>query len=295
MSILSTLINILYQISQFMMPIFIFILVFNTGMSESPKTIFLTLKREWTYFLRLVVYNNIILPVAVWLVLQFIPLDPSYANAFIVLFLASGAPILIMFVQLTGEEIKYAVSSVLLLIFSTIVIVPILLPLLIVGAEITPMDLVSNMIFSILLPLILGVIFRMMAEDTAQKIGPHVQTAQKVTMNIAIYGMLPQLFPQLVDLFGSGVILTGFALIGLVFGGGYFMGMKSGNKVKQWTASFSAGQRNGAIAFSIVLNNFADPDLFVATAVITSIATVLFVQGAKYIGNKQTETAQLKE
>lgn len=294
MSILTAIVDIMYQISQFVMPIFIFILVFNAGMSERPRTILSTLKKDWKFFLRLVLFNNIFLPVAVWFILQFLPLDPSYANAFIVLFLTSGASITIAFVQLTGEEVKYAVTSVLLLTFMTILIVPILLPMLIVGAEISSVDLVSNMLFSILLPLALGVLFRLISEDTAVKIGPYVQKAQGITMNIAIYGMIPSLFPQLVNLVGSGAILTSFAILVFAFGGGYLLEMKSGNQAKQWTASFASGQRNGAVAFSIVINNFTDPNLLLATAVITTIGTVMFVQIAKYIGNKQRDVTHSK-
>ena len=106
-------------------------------------------------------------------------------------------------------------------------------------------------------------------------------------MNIAVYGMLPNLFPQLGELLGSGIMIATFGFLLLAFGGGYLLELNGTNKAKQWTASFASGQRNGAIGFSIIINNFSDPKLLLATAIISTIGTVLFVQIAKYIHKKQ--------
>lgn len=288
MSFLTSVLNFIYQISQFFMPIFIFILVFNSGMSEHPKTILSTLKKDWSFFLRLVIYTNLFVPVAVWFILQFLPLDPVYANALIILFLTAGASTIIAFVQLTGEQIRHAVAAMLLLLFVTIVVVPILLPMLVVGAEISPVDLVSNLFTSIIIPLALGITVRLVSEDFSDKIRPYVQQFQKIAMNIAIYGMILGLLPDLVNLVGSGFILTGLIFLALAYFGGYLLESKNDDRAQQLTASFAGGQRNGAVAFSIAISNFSNTDLILAVGIIAAMGSLIFTQVAKYIGNKQS-------
>jgi BASS family bile acid:Na+ symporter len=292
MSTITTILDFIYQVSQFFMPIFIFVLVFNAGMTEHPKTIISTMQEDWKFFLRLVLYNNLFLPIAVWFILQFLPVDPVFANALIITFMTAGASTIIVFVQMTGEEIKYAVATMILLTTLTIIIVPVLLPVLIVGANVSPMELVSGLLTSVILPLVLGIALRVISSDTADKIAPYVQKIQTITMNIAIYGMIIGLLPQLIGLIGRGVILTGTILLLLAFGGGYLLEIKNDDKAEQWTSAFAGGQVNGAVAFSIVLSNFSNQNLLLAVAVISTIGTVIFTQIAKYINNgKETENA----
>lgn len=294
MSITTTILDFIYQVSQFVMPIFIFVLVFNAGMTEHPKTILSIMKEDWKFFLRLVLYNNLFLPLAVWFILQFLPLDPNFANALIIIFLTSGASTIIAFVQLTGEKMRYAVATMLLLTTVTIIAVPILLPMLIVGAEISPIALINSLLPSVVLPLVLGIAVRLISKSFSDKIRPYVQITQKIAMNIAIYGTVIGLLPQLVDLIGSGVILTGMLFVVLGFGGGYLMEIKNDDQSEIWTSSFAGGQKNGAVAISIVLTNFTDPDILLTVAVITALGTIVLTQVAKYIGNKRTEAVNAR-
>lgn len=283
--------DLIYDLSYFIMPIFIVLLVFNSGISEHPKTILLTVKKNWAYFLRLILFNNIVLPLLIWFILQFIPIAPVYGIGFIILFLCAGASTVIAFVQSTNNKITYAVTTMILLTLSTVVILPILLPIMIEGAEITSRDLVGSLVASIVVPLASGSAMRLFFEKFALKIKPFTLKAQKIIMNIAIYGMMLGLLPELVQLVGSGVISTSIVIILSAALVGFLIEYKNPDKAMQLTSGFAAGQRNGAVAFAVVINNFSDPTIFLTIAITTMISTVLFSTVSSYMGKLSIKEA----
>ena len=56
----------------------------------------------------------------------------------------------------------------------------------------------------------------------------------------------------------------------------------------QLTSGFAGGQRNGAAAFAVAINNFTDPTVLLTIAIISSISTVIFSLMANYIGQGKT-------
>lgn len=291
MNTIRLLLELIYDISYFIMPIFIVLLVFNSGVSEHPKTIIHTVKTNLGYFSRLVLFNNIILPVIVWLILRVIPIDPVYVIGFVILFLCAGASTVIAFVQSTQHTITYAVSTMILLTLSTVIILPILLPVMIDGAEISSFDLVGSLVASIVIPLASGSALRLFFEPFAVRINPYTLKAQKILMNIAIYGMMLGLLPELVQLIGRGVITTSVLIIVLSAISGFIIEYKNPDKAMQLTSGFAAGQRNGAVAFAVVINNFSDPTIFLTIAITSMISTVMFSAVSSYMGKLKLKEA----
>ena len=196
--------------------------------------------------------------------------------------------------QETGEKITYAVSTMILLTLSTVLILPILLPIMIEGVEITSLDLVGSLITSILLPLSAGSFMRLFFEDLALNVKPYTLKTQKVMMNIAVYGMMLGLLPELVQLIGSGVITSSILIVLASAVIGYLIEMKNPDRAMQLTSGFAGGQRNGAVAFAVVLNNFSNPGIFLTIAVTTMISTVLFSALSTYMGKSRLKEAETR-
>lgn len=289
MDTVTQVLNAVYQVSYFIMPIFIVLLVFNSGMSEHPKTIVSTVKHNWLYFFRLVVLNNLLIPAGLWLVLRILPLQASYAVGLMILFLCAGASTVIAFVQSTRNQTVFAVSSMILLTLSTVVFLPLLLPLMIEGAEITSLDLMGNLTSSILIPLSIGSAMRIFFKQLSEKIRPHALKLQKITMKVAIYGMMIGLLPDLINLIGSGVIVTSLGIVVTASAAGFVMEYFNTNEAMRLTSGFTSGQRNGAVAYAVVINNFSDPSVLLTIAVATTLSTVIFSMVSSYMGKVKLE------
>ena len=173
-----------------------------------------------------------------------------------------------------------------ILMFQTVISVPLLLPLLISGTSVTSIQILQGMLTTVILPLIIGIITRLFWSTLVLKIRPILLKAQAILMNIAVYGMLIGLLPELIKLVGSGVILTGIVLIILSFIGGWLIEGRTTNFAKRYSFAFSSGQRNAAIAFSIALSNFADPKIIIAMNVVSAISTMVLNFISQRIGKK---------
>lgn len=290
MKFITELLQIIRNIASFVLPFFIFLIVFNAGNSEKPQTLFKTIREEWKFFLRLIVFNNLFVPLAVWLILQAIPIAPPFENGLLILFLSAGAPTIIMFVSTANEDTKYATTAMVLLTFTTVIFLPILLPLLVTGAEITMGDLVGNLITSILIPLVIGSLVRIFFENFTVKMRPYLKKLQQVLMNIAIYGLIIGYIPQVIEIIGSGMIVTGLSFVLLGFGAGYVLEKKNENRAIQLTSGFAAGQRNASVAFSVAINNFSSPEIFLTIAIISTVATAILNNLAMYMNKRQADT-----
>lgn len=110
-------------------------------------------------------------------------------------------------------------------------------------------------------------------------------------MNIAIYGMMLGLLPELVQLIGRGVITTSVLIIVLSAISGFIIEYKNPDKAMQLTSGFAAGQRNGAVAFAVVINNFSDPTIFLTIAITSMISTVMFSAVSSYMGKLKLKEA----
>lgn len=292
MDSLTQLLNTVYQVSYFIMPLFIILLVFNSGMSEHPKTIVSTVRHNWSYFLRLILLNNLLIPSALWLLLRIMPLDSQYAIGLLILFLCAGASTVIAFVQATGNQTVYAVSSMIVLTLSTVIFLPVLLPFMIDGAEITSVDLVGSLVSSILIPLSAGSAMRIFFKQFSRRIRPFALRLQKLAMNIAIYGMIIGLLPELISLLGSGVIVSSIGIVVSTSAVGFMMEYFNSNESMRITSGFTSGQRNGAVAYAVVINNFSDPSVLLTIAVATTMSTVMFSMLSNYMGKVKLEEAR---
>ncbi|MCC5889259.1 MAG: hypothetical protein JJU01_01740 [Alkalibacterium sp.] len=292
MNTVTNVLNMVYQVSYFIMPLFIVLLVFNSGMSEHPRTILSTVRHNWSYFLRLILLNNLLIPLGLWLILRLMPIESNYAIGLMILFLCAGASTVIAFVQATHNQTVFAVSSMILLTLSTVVFLPILLPFMIEGAEITSFDLVGSLVSSILLPLSAGSVMRLLFTDLSSRIRPYALKLQKTTMTLAIYGMMIGLLPELISLIGSGVIVSSIGIVAVASVIGFVMEYSNTNEAMRITSGFTSGQRNGAVAYAVVINNFSDPSVLLTIAVATTISTVVFSMLSNYMGKVKLEEAR---
>lgn len=288
MEFIISIFDFIFAFSQFIMPFFIFVLIFNAGMSEHPKTIWETMNKNKAFYFKLMLYANIFIPVVVSLALNFTGLADAYKNGIIILFTTAGASTVIVFMQQANEKVSYAVTSMILLTLVTVMVSPILLPIFIHGVTINPLNLLGDMVTSILIPLLLGMSIQTFFSNFVSKIRPISLFLQKQFMMVAIYGTLLGLTPDLIGLIGTGVISIGVAITILAFLGGYVIQTQNASNAMKYTSAFVGGQRNGAVAFSIALTNFSDSDLILTIGIVTSLSTIIFTYIANYLHNKQS-------
>jgi len=122
------------------------------------------------------------------------PLTPAYAMGLILLALAPCAPLLPMMTEKAHGDLNYAATFILLASATTVIYMPIMVPLMVKGLTVSAWAVAKPLLFLVVIPLVIGVIFQNVWEATATRIQPFVKkvtgidTLLMLILIVLIYG-----------------------------------------------------------------------------------------------------------
>ena len=109
----------------------------------------------------------------------------------------------------------------------TIIYVPLVLPLLLPGVEVNPWDIAKSLIVTMLIPIILGLVFRASSPEDAQHWAPLMNKISSVGLLVMLVTGLGLNISNIVSLIGSGGFLALILFVAGSFGIGFLLGGKN--------------------------------------------------------------------
>jgi predicted Na+-dependent transporter len=242
--------------------------------------------RDAGLVLRALAANFVVVPVAALLIRLVIPLDEPLGIGLILLATAAGAPFLPKLAQAAKGSAALGVGLMVLLMMTTVAYVPLVLPLLLPGVEVNPLEIARSLVLLMLLPLGVGLLLKARYEDLAASLQPAMAQASSISLLAVFVLMLALNFRTVIGTLGSGAIIAALLLISLSFLGGYFLGGSSGPVVGLGTA-----QRNVSAAMVVASSNFADPDVLVMIILGALLMLVVLMPLAGELGRRRSAPA----
>jgi BASS family bile acid:Na+ symporter len=236
------------------------------------------------------VWGWVLGPAFGYLITKVLPLAEPFV---IVVFLASLAPCAPFLQQMVGKargDMGFAGALIPLVAVGTVVLMPLMAPLLIKGLTISTWALAKPLLLTILLPLVVGATIRHYAGTGATRIFPAVKGLALLSTLLTIVWCLV--------IYGRGMLNTAgsFALLSMTL---FMVGMglityRLGFGMKQNQRSVMAlgmGTRNVAavLAAALAIPN-ADPRIVVMTIMWTLWSVVLAAIGAKIFARQAGKT-----
>src|SRR5215207_1307793 len=117
---------------------------------------------------RALLANFVLVPAAAYGLKTVIPIGESYGIGLMLLATAAGAPFLPKLVQLAKGDVAFGVG----LMVTTVIYMPIILPLLLPGVSINPLDIASSLVVLMLLPLGFALCIKARYADVADQARP---------------------------------------------------------------------------------------------------------------------------
>jgi bile acid:Na+ symporter, BASS family len=227
------------------------------------------------------VWGWVLGPAVGYLITRALPLDEPYV---VVVFLCSLAPCAPFLQQMVGKargDMGFAGAFVPLVMVGTVVLMPLLAPLLIKGVTISTSSLAKPLLLTILLPLIIGATIRHFADKGATKIFPAVKglallsTLLTIVWCLVIYGRGMLNTAGELALLSMTLFMVGMGLITYRLG----FGMKQNQRS---VMALGMGTRNIAavLAAALAIPN-GDSRIVVMTVLWTLWSVVLAAIGAK--------------
>jgi len=225
------------------------------------------------------VTNFLLVPLAVLIIISFIPVDEGTKIALIILALAAGAPFTPKLVEIAKGDIALATAVMLLQMVVTVAILPFALPLMLGGdISVDSMAIAKSLVILMIIPLVLALWVKAKFEAVAAVWQGRMVKFSNISLLVIIVLMSILNGKDIVAVFGYDMLaLILFMLASLAIG--YVAGGKLyDNKV---VSSLSAGQRNVSAALVVAAQNFEDPKVTIVIIAVSIVGLFILLFAAK--------------
>jgi BASS family bile acid:Na+ symporter len=249
-------------------PLFVVSAMLNVGLTQKPENIFRHL-RNWQYLARMALVNFVVVPALMIYWIDIFGIAAPYAIGLVIFSAAAGAPLLIKLTARSQNEIAAGATVQMVLMISTVLILPLLLPLLLAGVTVDSWTIASGLLIQMILPMGLGMVLLTFAEPFTAVVQPWIARIS----NIALYAMLIATILGNLDALGDpqmwGAMLTGVLALMVAFFVGHNTGI--GQETDSQIGALGTAQRNTAAAVIVAQSNFADPLVLLTTVLLNTI------------------------
>ena len=268
-----------------MLSVLVFVIssMLSMGLSLTTKQILEPLKDIKLVVLALVA-NFVLVPAIAYAITILLSLESSIGIGLILVSMAAGAPFLPKLVEVAKGNTPFSVGLLVLLMVVTIVYLPLVLPLLLSGVEVNPLDIARSLIIMMLIPLAIGLFIKARYEDAAEKIRPTFASASNIAIFALIVLGVVLNFESMIALVGSRGLLAAVILVAGALLVGYLLGGKD-QSIKS-VMGLGTAQRNVSAALVVAAQNF-DADVITFVLVFAIIGFIVLFPAAGELGKRE--------
>jgi bile acid:Na+ symporter, BASS family len=256
------------------------------GLSLTIRQILAPLRNGRLVFLALLA-NFVLMPLCALAIARILKLDEPLGIALLLLGAAAGAPFLPKLAGVAKGDLAFAVGLMVLLMVLTVGYMPLVLPLLLEGVSVDPMQIARSLVLLMLLPLGLGLAMNARFGSIAEKMRAPLNRISSLSLALLFVLMLTTNIQNVISLFGTRGILASilFLLVGAAIG--WLLG-GPGLETKGVLALATA-QRNIAAALVVGGKGF-DPKVLVMIVVVAVVGLLILMPLARFLGTRSAQT-----
>ena len=282
--------ELMIRISQLALPVFIFATMANVGMTQNPKRI-AVYWTNWPFHLKMLAANFVAAPALMWVLLEVWSLPLDLRAGLAVFSLCAGAPFLIKLTAISEHDLALGAATMMLLVLATIVVVPLLLPILLPMLSVDGAAMAWTLVRQLLLPMALGALLAYFLPDLNRRLQPWVAKIGNIALYVVLVATIIGYLPEMPAIIRSGALLLGLLFVLGAFGIGYVAGMRKDHL--EDVGGLATAQRNTAAAMLIATSSFEDATVFVLIALVNAIGIALLIGLAKILKRDNAKVAAL--
>jgi len=275
--------DVLIKISETFLPVFVFLTMFNVGLTQKPNKV-IAYFRDRKFGIRMLVANFMLAPLLMWVMLQLFPVHPYLRLGLTIFSVCAGAPFLIKLTQESRHDMALGASTMMMLVLATVIVVPLLLPLIVSQIEIDSGLIAWTLLKQLIFPIALGWLLVKVLPSVMSSIQPWVAKIGNWSLYILLACTLVGYLPALDDIVGQGAILIGLAFVLGAFGIGYILGGRNDKDHLQDIGALATAQRNTAASMIIANQNFSGhPEVLVIITIANTLGIIVLLVLAKVL------------
>ena len=236
-------------------------------------------------------WSWLVAPAFAYLLTRVIPMAEPYAIGLLIFGLAPTAPALPLFIRMARADMDLAAAIMPLAMVSTVLLMPLMAPLLISGLTLSSWAIGKPLLLTVLLPLVVGVAIKVYAARVADKIFPAVKKIAGISTLLLLGFVVFLHWRELLSALGSFGIaaqvlfILGMALVSYTFGFGL-------NQAQRSAMALAICTRNGsAMLVAITAFPSLDPNLMAMILLAVPVPLVVWLALAKFFASRAGKTA----
>ena len=274
--------DVLVTITQVGMLVFIVASMAAMGLGLTIKQIVEPL-RDIRMVLLLLAVNFVAVPIAAIAAANLLPMGDDSATAVIIIGCCAGAPFLPKLALLAKGSPALSVGAMVLLMVATVLYAPIVVPLVVEGAEVDPWDIASSLILFMLVPLGIGLVIKARYSELADGwVGP-VGQISSVALLLGVGAALFVSWQDIVGAIGSWIFIGTAIILAAGLATGYLAGYGRA-RGDMTVTGLATAQRN--ISAALVVAASLSGDIIVLTLVGALIISILLIVLAGELGQR---------
>lgn len=226
----------------------------------------------------------VIMPLAALGLGKVMGLDEPLAIGLLLLGAAAGAPFLPMLAKIARGNLAFAVGLMVLLMVITVGYLPIVLPWLLPGVSVNPMQIARSLVLLMLLPLGGALAVNARWPDFAAKVKPVLDKVSSLSLMVLIALLTLFNFRSVIAVFGTGGIFAGLAFLAAGYAVGWVLGGPAADT--RQVLGLGTAQRNIAAALVVANQSFDDPDVVVMVVVVAIVGLLTLMPLARALGRR---------
>jgi predicted Na+-dependent transporter len=224
----------------------------------------------------------VLVPALAFAIRAVLPLSDGFGIGLILMSTAAGASFLPLLVQVARANVAASVGVLVLLIGTTVFYLPMVLPFLLPGVEVSPLDIARPLVLLMLLPLAIGLFLNRRFPQVAARLQPIVSKIANLGLVIGLIAVLALHWRALLGTFGNGA----FAASIIMIAGGLLAGwlISGADTEARPVLTLGTGARNIPAALVVAEHNFEDPEVLVMCVLFTILSLVGLFVAARLLG-----------
>jgi len=240
--------------------------------------------------LRLVVLsllaNFVLMPAAAIGFAKLLRLDQALGIGLLLLGAAAGAPFLPLLAQIAKSNLAFAVGLMVLLMVVTVGYLPVVLPLLLPGVAVNPMEIAKSLVLLMLLPLAIALGVKAKLPSVAARLKPGLGKVSTVSLILVIVFLTAFNIRSVLAVFGTGGILAGLLFLAVGYGVGWLLGGPGADTRR--VLGLGTAQRNIAAALVVAGQSFKDPNVVVMVVVVAIVGLLLLIPLSRALSKRSS-------
>lgn len=265
---------------------FAIVSMLSVGLGNNPRDVIRPLRHP-PAVLRVVVANFVLVPALAWLVAKALRLDEPLEIGIILVGAAAGAPFLIKLSEAAASRLDLTAALLVLLLPVTVLSMPLVLPLLLPGVDVSAMAVAVPLVLTMLVPLAAGLLGRARWPAAAARVQPVMGRLATLALATLVIATIVANYRGIVDVGWRGAAAAVIVILG-AFVIGYALGS---SRHRREVLGLGTAQRNISAATIVASQSFDEPEAVVMVVVTSLIGLAVLFPIARMLRRREPISA----